>query len=200
MLGSGQQNITLFAMFCRVRAVQPLKQLTQVIRTLADREHCVFATSDLAAAVPACGQLAVLLSRATKAGLLKRVCRGIYLYPVPNYLAGHLLFHTAARLRAGEFNYISLETVLSDAGVISQVPINWISLMTSGRSHVVDCGDHGHIEFVHTAQRPDDVSDELIYDPERHLWRASVSQALRDMKATRRSMELVDEEAARELV
>jgi len=72
--------------------------------------------------------------------------------------------------------------------------------MTSGRSHVVDCGDHGHIEFVHTAQRPDDVSDELIYDPDRHLWRASVWQALRDMKATRRSMELVDEEAARELV
>jgi hypothetical protein len=72
--------------------------------------------------------------------------------------------------------------------------------MTSGRSHVVDCGDYGHIEFVHTAQGPDDVSSELSYDPERHLWRASVRQALRDMKATRRSMELVDEEVVRELV
>lgn len=57
-----------------------------------------------------------------------------------------------------------------------------------------------HIEFVHTAQRPDDVSGELTYDPNRCLWRASVRQALRDMRATRRSMELVDEEAARELV
>jgi hypothetical protein len=119
---------------------------------------------------------------------------------VPDYPTGHLLFHAAARLRAGEFNYISLETVLSDAGVISQVPMNWISVMTSGRSHVVDCGDYGHIEFVHTAQRPDIVSHELTYDPDRRLWRASVRQALRDMKATRRSMELVDEEAARELV
>jgi hypothetical protein len=154
----------------------------------------------LAAAVPGCGQLAVLLSRATKAGLLKRVCRGIYFYPVPDYPAEHLLFHAAARLRAGEFNYISLETTLSDAGVISQVPMNWISLMTSGRSHVVDCGDYGHIEFVHTAQRPGDISDALSYDSERHLWRASVQQALRDMKATRRSMELVDKEAAHELV
>ena len=72
--------------------------------------------------------------------------------------------------------------------------------MTSGRSHVVDCGDYGHIEFVHTAQRPDDVGDELTYDSERHLWRTSVRQALRDMKATRRSMELVDQEAAHELV
>jgi len=80
------------------------------------------------------------------------------------------------------------------------VPMNWISLMTSGRSHVVDCGDYGHIEFVHTAQKPDEVSTELAYDPERHLWRASPKQALRDMKATRRSLELVDEEVLRELV
>ena len=195
-----KQYIALNAIFCRVLPVQPLKQLSQSLRALADREHCVFASSDLAAAVPECGQLAVLLSRATKAGLLKRVCRGIYLYPVADYPAGNLLFHAAARLRAGEFNYISLETALSDAGVISQVPMNWISLMTSGRSHVVDCGDYGHIEFVHTAQRPDDVSAELTYDTDRHLWRASVRQALRDMKATRRSMELVDEEVARELV
>jgi len=180
--------------------VQPIKQLAHALRLLADREHCVFAASDLAAAVPGCGHVAGLLSRAVKTGLLKRVCRGIYLYSVPDYPTGYLLFHAAARLRAGEFNYISLETVLSDAGVISQVPMNWISIMTSGRSHVVDCGDYGHIEFVHTAQRPDDVSHELTYDPDRRLWRASVRQAVRDMKATRRSMELVDEEVARELV
>ena len=78
--------------------------------------------------------------------------------------------------------------------------MNWICVMTSGRSHVVDCGDYGHIEFVHTAQRPDDVSAELTYDPDRHLWRASVRQALRDMKATRRSLDLVDQEVVRELV
>lgn len=180
--------------------MQPLKQLSETLRSLAGPEHCVFAPSDLAAAVPGCGQLAVLLSRATKAGLLKRICRGIYFYPAPDYPRGNLLFHAAARLRAGEFNYISLETVLSDAGVISQVPMNWISLMSSGRSHVVDCGDYGHIEFVHTAQRPEDIAGELAYDAERHLWRASLRQAMRDVRATRRSMELVDEEVARELV
>lgn len=180
--------------------MQPLKQLAHALRLLADRGHCVFSASDLAAAVPECGHWAGLLARAAKTGLLKRVCRGIYLYPVADYPTGELLFHAAARLRAGEFNYISLETVLSDAGVISQVPMNWISIMTSGRSHVVDCGDYGHIEFVHTAQRPDDVSGELTYAPDRRLWRASVRQALRDMKATRRSLDLVDEEAASELV
>jgi predicted transcriptional regulator of viral defense system len=180
--------------------MQPIRRLAETLRALADREHCVFAASDLAGAVPGCGQLAVLLSRAAKGGLLRRVCKGIYFYPVTDYPAGNLLFHAAARLRADAFNYLSLETVLSEAGVISQVPMNWISLMSSGRSHVVDCGDHGHIEFVHTAQRPDEVAGELVYDPERHLWRASVRQAMRDMKATRRSLELVNEEVLRGLV
>lgn len=180
--------------------MQPMRQLADTLRSLADREHCVFAPSDLAGAVPGCGQLAVLLSRAVKGGLLRRVCKGIYFYPVADYPAGNLLFHAAARLRADAFNYLSLETVLSEAGVISQVPMNWISLMSSGRSHVVDCGDYGHIEFVHTAQRPDEVAGELVYDPDRHLWRASVRQAMRDMKATRRSLELVNEEVLHGLV
>ena len=50
-------------------------------------------------------------------------------YPRVSYPRGLVLFHAAARLRAGGFNYISQETALSDAGVISQVPINWISAL-----------------------------------------------------------------------
>ena len=180
--------------------MQPIQHLTRSLRALADRDHCLFAPADLAAAVPDPAGLAVLLSRATRAGLLKRVCRGIYLYPVPDYPAGNLLFHTAARLRAGEFNYISLETALSDAGMIPQIPMNWITLMSSGRSHVVDCGDCGRIEFIHTARRPEALAGELTYDADRRLWRASARQALRDMKSTRRSLDLVDEKAARGLV
>ena len=180
--------------------VQPLKKISRLLEDLADRDHFLFTPSDLAAALPGYRQLPVLLSRATKAGVLKRVCRGIYLYPKTDYPAGRLLFHAAARLRGDEFNYISLETALSDAGVISQVPMNWITLLTSGRSHVVDCGDFGHIEFVHTAQRPDELSGELSYDADCHLWRASVRQALRDMKVTRRSMDLVDKEVAYEFI
>jgi len=178
--------------------VQPLKKLSHLLDSLADRDHYLFAPSDLAAA--ASTRMPVLLSRAVKAGVLKRICRGIYLYPRTDYPAGHLLFHAAARLRAGKFNYISLETALSDAGIISQVPMNWITLMSSGRSHVVNCGELGHIEFVHTAQHPEDLAGELTYDADRHLWRASVTQAMRDMKATRRSMDLVNMEAVHELV
>ena len=171
--------------------MQPLKKLALTLDSLADREHFLFAPCDLAAAFGDYDQLPVLLSRAVKAGLLKRVCRGIYLYPKADYPVGDLLFHAAARLRAAEFNYISLETALSDAGLISQIPMNWITIMSSGRSHVVDCGEYGHIEFVHTEQRPEEIAAELIYDDARHLWGASRKQALRDMKMTRRSMDLV---------
>ena len=44
------------------------------------------------------------------------------------------------------------------------------------------------------------VAGELAYDAERRLWRASTRQALRDIKATRRSKDLLNMEAARELI
>ena len=141
----------------------PMKILATTLREIADRNHCVFSSSDLMAALSvensklkhseASAKLAVILSRAVKAGLLRRICRGIYYYPVHGYRVENILFHAAARLRAGEFNYLSLETVLSEAGVISQIPMNSITLMSSGRSHVVECRDYGRIEFVHTEQR-----------------------------------------------
>ena len=90
--------------------------------------------------------------------------------------------------------------MLSDAGVISQIPLNWVTLMSSGRSHIVDCGDFGHIEYIHSKRRSANVADRLNYDQDCRLWRASVSLALLDMKLTRRSMDLIDWEVADEHV
>lgn len=182
--------------------MQSMKELSRTLERLACAENYLFALDDLRGALPdtESGAFKALLSRAPKAGVLKRVCKGIYLYPRVNFPAGLVLFHAAAKLRADAFNYLSLETVLSDAGVISQIPLNWITLMSSGRSHIVDCGDFGHIEFIHTKRKPADVADQLIYDPDCRLWRASVALALLDMKLTRRSTDLVDWSLADELV
>lgn len=182
--------------------MQPIKELARILERLAGTEHYLFSLDDLRGALPDAspGAFKALLSRTEKAGLLKRVCKGIYLYPRVARPMGLVLFHAAARLRADAFNYLSLETVLSDAGVISQIPLNWITLMSSGRSHIVNCGDFGHIEFIHTRRRPADVAGRLSYDQECHLWRASVALALQDMKLTRRSTDLIDWEAANELV
>jgi hypothetical protein len=180
--------------------MQPQRQLEKVLASLADADHYLFSTSDLQGVLGGSKGLLVLLSRAVKAGILKRVCRGIYLYPKIDYPRGRLLFHAAALLRAGEFNYISLETALSDAGILSQIPINSITLMSSGRSSVICCGDFGRIEFIHTARRPDELAGLLSYDPACRLWRAAPALALRDMRATRRNQDLINEEVARELV
>ena len=174
--------------------MQPMKQLNLVLENLASAEDYLFTLDDLSCVLPDMNASAfkALLSRAQKSGILKRVCKGVYLYPRVKYPAGLVLFHTAAKLRADTFNYLSLETVLSDAGVISQIPLNWITLMSSGRSHIVDCGNFGHIEFIHTKRKPDDVAKQLNYDPDCRLWRASVKLALLDMKLTRRNTDLVD--------
>ncbi|WP_275099288.1 type IV toxin-antitoxin system AbiEi family antitoxin [Sedimenticola hydrogenitrophicus] len=182
--------------------MQPIKQLTRALAELASAEHYLFSLADLRALLPALSDAAfkTLLSRAVSEGHLARVCRGLYLYERVDYPRGQLLFHAAARLRADTFNYISLETALSDAGVISQIPINWITLMSAGRSNIIRCGAWGSIEFVHTRKRPDDVAGQLRYDQRCHLWRASVALALQDMRATRRNMELIDWSVVNELV
>ena len=174
--------------------MQPMKTLSRILERLASAENYLFSLDDLRCALPETepGPFKALLSRAQKAGVLQRVCKGVYLYPRVNYPAGRVLFHAAAKLRADAFNYLSLETVLSDAGVISQIPLNWITLMSSGRSHIVDCGNFGHIEFIHTKRLPADIAAQLSYDTDCRLWRASVALALLDMKLTRRSTDLVD--------
>jgi len=182
--------------------MQPIKKLARTLAGLADEEHYLFTLADLHGAFPghSPGAFRALVWRAEQEGMLRRVCRGLYLYPGVNYPRGLVLYHAAARLRAHEFNYISLESALSDAGVISQVPLNWVTLMSSGRSQTVKCTDFGTIEFVHTKKRPAELGTLLSYDLRCHLWRASVALAIRDMKATKRSLDLVDWEAVNELV
>lgn len=181
---------------------QPLERLYQGLDTLATSERYLFTPADMRVLVGdiSDGAYRALLSRAEKAGKLERVCRGLYLYHPAKPVLGLVLFHAAARLRAHEFNYISLETALSDAGVISQIPINWLTLLSSGRSHVMDCGRWGKIEFIHTRQAAADLAPRLHYDARCRLWRASVPQALRDMRRHRRNLDLIDWSVANEFV
>lgn len=130
---------------------QPLRYLMKNLVVLANADHYLFTLSDLRGLLPQLSEAALktLLSRAVKEKYLERVCRGLYLYK-PVAQNGLVLFHAAACLRRADFNYISLETVLSEVGIISQVPIQWISVMSSGRSNKISCGSFGTIEFIHT--------------------------------------------------
>jgi len=177
-------------------------ELIRSLRNFADAKARVFALSDLRALLPEHGEGAFksVVTRLERRGDLTRVCRGVYILPDSTLRGSDLLGHTAASLRAGFFNYLSLETVLSEAGVISQIPVSRLTLMSSGRSGVTACGKYGSIEFVHTRRKAEELTPLLTYDPQFHLWRASVPLALRDMRATRRDTGLVNQEAANESV
>ena len=170
--------------------MQPIQRLERWLLTSPSvRKGAVYSTASFRSLFPdlSPGAYRALLHRAEKRGLLERVCKGIYQYAGAPDNSGLILFHTAALLRARHFNYISLETVLSEAGVISQIPIAWITLVSTGRSTTVDCGRFGTIEFVHTERAMSQVIDELRYDPDRHLYRASPELALADMHRFNRS-------------
>lgn len=182
--------------------MQPMKYMSQWLMNNANDKHYLFTLNDFRSLFGGLSDSSfkTLLSRAARSGLLIRVCRGIYLYKKAMPADGLLLFHAAALLRANEFNYISLETTLSDAGVISQIPMNWISIMSSGRSTTISCGEFGSIEFVHTTQKPADLINKLTYDQPSGMWRANVALALRDMKVTHRNCDLINWEIANELI
>ncbi len=182
--------------------MQPIRQLMDVISQLASQQACLFTPADLRSILSTHSETAfkTLLSRAVREGHLTRLCRGLYLYEKANPDRGLILPHAASKLRPLGLNYLSLETVLSEAGVISQIPMNRIMVMSSGRSSVIDCGPWGSIEFINTRQQPEDLVGQLEYDPRARLWRASVAQALRDMRATHRNADLIDWKVAHEFV
>jgi predicted transcriptional regulator of viral defense system len=182
--------------------MQPRKILLEWLQQHTNRERYLFSLQDIQGLFPELSDKALktLLSRVAKQGALERVCRGLYAYKSSVHSYGFLLFHAAAYLRSNAFNYISLETLLSDAGVISQIPINCITIMSSGSSNKIVCGRFGTIEFIHTAQKPTAIMDQLTYDKECRLWRASISLALRDMKRTHRNCDLIDWEVVDELI
>jgi predicted transcriptional regulator of viral defense system len=182
--------------------MQPMRTLNNWLQENTNSKHYLFTASDFRGLFPDLSDSAfkTLLSRTVSGGYLVRVCKGLYVYKKAIPTDGLLLFHVAGYLRADKFNYISLETVLSDHGVISQIPINYISIMSSGRSSIISCGEFGTIEFIHTSQKPTDIMAQLSYDIKCGLWRASVTLALRDMKATHRNCDLINLEVTNELI
>jgi len=182
--------------------MQSIKILKNWLLDNANETHYLFAPSDLRALFPHLSDSAfkTLLSRAASSGLLTHVCRGVYLYKRAMPYDGLLLFRIASLLRRGQFNYISLETALSNIGLISQIPINCITIMSSGRSSRIVCAPFGSIEFVKTNKRPASLAKDLIYDEACGMWRANAKLALRDAKRTGRSIDLIDWENVDEFI
>ena len=138
--------------------------------------------------------LADSLARLVKQGILERVARGVYLYALSAHKnTADTLDLIAIALRRGEYNYVSLESALSSYGVISQIPIDRLTVMTTGVKGEYKT-PYGVIEFTHTKRGIENILDSIIHAG-RPLRVASKHAALRDLKRVGRNTHLVDMEA-----
>lgn len=131
------------------------------------------------------------LSKMEKHGLLVKICRGIYVNPKATSLPGDPLPALVPMLRPWDFNYLSLESVLSEAGMISQLPSR-LTVMTTGREGEF-VTPYGTIEFVHSKRKVESMLCDIIYDEYRGLHIATSERALKDLRRVNRNLDLVIE-------
>jgi hypothetical protein len=124
-----------------------------------------------------------------RAGLLTRVARGLYVNPRARALPSDLLTAIVPFLRPWDFSYLSLESALSEAGWISQIPSR-LTLMTTGRSQTF-ATPWGVIEFVHTAREGGRLTEGVAFDERRRLYVATPPRAWRDLRRVGRNEDLV---------
>jgi hypothetical protein len=198
------QNITFFVAFCKDKyylckknlQMQTVKFLEKTLSDASKKGTYIFGLETIGVIFPDFNDenLRMITSRAVKNGVLIRICNGVFLYAKSDGIDySSILYRTARYLRRNNFNYLSLESVLSEESIISQQMFAWITVMTTGRSGIIDCGKFGHIEFVHTAKAIEKLSSEVNYDKSINMFRATPKLALSDMRRCRRStLDLVD--------
>jgi hypothetical protein len=131
-----------------------------------------------------------MMKRLADQGVLIRAARGVYVKlharSMPNDVGGGLIRF----LRPREVSYVSLESKLSEAGVISQ-GATVLTSMTTGSPARVDT-PWGAIEFTHTDRGIEPEID--VYPRDGGVLEASVERAARDLRRVGRNTDLIDDE------
>ena len=140
--------------------------------------------------------LRLMMKRLADQGVLTRAARGVYVNPharsrPPDARRGLLRF-----LRPREINYVSLESKLSEAGVISQIATA-LTCMTTGSPGRFET-PWGAIEFTHT-DRKIRVGVDVIAQDDGTL-EATMRTALRDLRRVGRNLDLIDDETLAEAI
>ncbi len=179
--------------------VWDMKQLEVVkaLRVLDDAGRYVFNKTELRHLLFAAESKAAFersIERLVASGVLERAARGVYVNPDAKSLDGYTIEHVAKALRPGEYNYVSLESALSEYGVISQIPIDRLTVMTTGRRGEVHT-PWGVIELTHTAKSPAKIIGQIKRVPGRPLRIATEALAWRELKRVGRNTAMVNQES-----
>lgn len=174
---------------------------SEAIKRLAEfdqRGRYIFAARDMSKVFPEDtprGREATL-KRLVNEGILERPSKGVYLYALSQHKGPDTLEMITKTLRRGEYSYISLESALSEYGVISQIPVGRLTVMTTGRKGEYKT-PYGVIEFTHTKRLVPEILA-VTKDRGRPLKIAAKMAALRDLKRVGRNTHLIDEEVSQD--
>lgn len=133
-----------------------------------------------------------LLVKACRKRILKRITKAIYINPLAEPNPRTAIYRIACILRWESCNYISLESQLSHSGIISQVLLDHLTVITTGRKGLFKT-EYGTVEFTHTSCRVKDIADSLYFDEEIGMLRASPEKALADLKHVGRNLNMLVE-------
>lgn len=143
-------------------------------------------------------KIARIMLDARDAGLISSPARGVFVYEQTTKPRTHLIYEVARTLRRGSYTYLSLESALSEYGVISQIPVHHHTFMTTGRKGVFDT-PYGKIEFTHTCRDPLGIIADMV-DVDRPLPIATPERSLADLRRVGRNLHLVQEEEVANLM
>ncbi|MGJ7545468.1 type IV toxin-antitoxin system AbiEi family antitoxin [Variovorax sp. LT1R16] len=131
------------------------------------------------------------LKRMVDDRLLERAARGLYVNPAASSRNRWIAEEIAKALRPDALSYVSLESMLSEYGVISQIPIDRMTVMTTGGSGLIET-PYGTIEFTHTKRGVAQVIKNTLAVKGRPLRIATQRAAVRDLLRVGRNANMLD--------
>lgn len=168
----------------------------QILRKFDKKGKYVFIKHDMAKLFPQDNPKALDegLNRLVRAGLIKRACRGVYVNDSAQCFDSYVIEHIAKALRRNTYSYVSLESALSEYGEISQILLDRLTVMTTGREGIYKTL-YGVIEFTHTKRSVINILDHIKTIPGRPLRIATKETAVRDLKRVGRNLHLLKNES-----
>jgi hypothetical protein len=134
--------------------------------------------------------LKLMMKRFSDQRVLIRAARGIYVNPAARSIPADIRRQLLRFLRPREISYVSLESKLSEAGVISQIATT-LTCMTTGSPGRFET-PWGAVELTHTDRKIEFGSD-IVVQADGTL-EATIRTAVRDLRRVGRNLDLIDEE------
>ena len=171
-----------------------LSAAVQVLQGMEDQGRCVYRSRDLRKLLTDATESGFrsTLRRLRETGQLVSACRDVYVFGDGRANRTHLLEVIAATARRGDLCYVSLESALSEYGLISQIPVRRLTVMTDGRASELKT-PFGLIEFTHSSRDKADLLKRSI-SVGRPLRLATKDAAVSDLKRVGRNTHLLKQD------